>query len=199
MTRILLCLTGLLWTLAAVTISAEVILNEPSVNSGDQQGFVVALSADGTHALVGAPGATVNGINQAGKAFMYVLSHGEWQRTQEFDEPTPVSGDRFGSAVAMSTDAGMLIIGAPGATASGQAGAGRVYVFTAVGGSWSMHELSEPNAGADDAFGTAVAISGNGSIAVVGAPAAARSGKAFVFTLNAGAAGRRAGRTSCAC
>jgi len=175
--------------LLSISTSAEVILNEPSVNSGDQQGFVVALSADGTHALVGAPGATVNGINQAGKAFMYVLSHGQWQRTQEFDDPTPVSGDRFGSAVAMSTYASMLIIGAPGASASGQAGAGRVFVFTAAGGSWSMHELSEPNAGADDAFGTAVAISGNGSIAVVGAPAAAHSGKAFVFTLNAGVAG----------
>ncbi len=187
MRRILLCLTGLLLTLAAVAASAEVILNEPSVNSGDQQGFVVALSADGTHALVGAPGATVNGISQAGKAFIYVLSHGDWQRTQEIDDPTPVSGDRFGSALAMSTDGGMLIIGAPGAAAGGQDAAGRVFVFTAAaGGSWSMHELLEPDMGANDAFGSAVTISGNGNIAVVGAPAAARSGKAFVFTLNAG-------------
>ena len=182
-------MAGFIWMLLSISTSAEVILNEPSVNSGDQQGFVVALSADGTHALVGAPGATVNGINQAGKAFMYVLSHGQWQRTQEFDDPTPVSGDRFGSALAMSIDASMLIIGAPGAAASGQQGAGRVFVYTTASVSWSMHELSEPDAGASDAFGTAVAISGNGGIAVVGAPVAARSGKAFVFTLNAGAAG----------
>jgi uncharacterized repeat protein (TIGR01451 family) len=182
-------MAGSIWMLMAIATSAEVILNEPSVNSGDQQGFVVALSADGIHALVGAPGATVNGTNQAGKAFMYVLSHGQWQRTQEFDDPTPVSGDRFGSALAMSSDGSTLIIGAPGASAGGQDAAGRVFVFTSAAGSWSLHELSEPEAAASDAFGTAVAISGNGGIAVVGAPAAARSGKAFVFTLNAGVAG----------
>ena len=188
MNRVLACLAGLLWTLMAASTSAEVILNEPSISSGDQQGFAVALSADGTLALVGAPGATVNGTSQAGKAFLYVLSHGEWHRTQEFDDPTPVSGDRFGSAVAISVDGGTLIIGAPGAAASGQAAAGLAFVFAAVSGSWAMHELPEPDAGSNDAFGTAVAISGNGSIAVVGAPAAAHSGKAFVFTLNAGVA-----------
>ena len=188
MNRVLACLAGLLWTLMAASTSAEVILNEPSVSSGDQQGVAVALSADGTLALVGAPGATVNGTNQAGKAFLYVLSHGVWTRTQEFDDSTPVSGDRFGSAVAISADGSTLIIGAPGAAASGQAAAGRVFVFTGASGSWSMHELSEPDGGANDAFGTAVAISGNSGIVVVGAPAAARSGKAFVFTLNSGVA-----------
>ena len=189
MNRVLACLIGLIWALVVASTSAQVILGEPSISSGDQQGFAVALSADGTRALVGAPGATVNGTSQAGKAFMYVLSHGVWHRTQEFDDPTPVSGDRFGSAVAISADGSTLIIGAPGAAASGQAAAGRVFVFAAANGGWGRHELSEPDAGTNDAFGTAVALTGNGGTAVVGAPAAARAGKAFVFTLNNGMAG----------
>ena len=189
MNRVWACLVGLLWTLMAAGTSAEVILNEPSISSGDQQGFAVALSADGTRALVGAPGATVNGASQAGKAFLYVLSHGVWTRTQEFDDPSPVSGDRFGSAVAISADGSTLIIGAPDAAASGQAAAGRAFVFAAVSGGWGRHELSEPGAGVNDAFGTAVALTGNGGTAVVGAPAAARAGKAFVFTLDHGVAG----------
>ncbi len=173
---------------AALAASAAVPLREAAVNSGDQQGFAVALSADGTEALVGAPGATVNGQALAGKAYLYVLSRHVWTRTHEFDDPAAAGGDQFGSAVALSADGSIALIGAPATAANnGNGAAGQVYAFIAVHGAWAAHPLPEPGAAAVDAYGSAVALSADGSLAVVGAPASSNNlGKAYVFRLSGG-------------
>src|SRR5579863_2157573 len=179
----------LLGIAAASAVSAAMTLPEATVNSGDQQGFAVALSADGTIALVGAPGATVNGQSLAGKAFLYVLSQHVWTRTHEFDDPAGAGGDQFGSAVALSADGSIALLGAPAIAANNGGGAaGQVYAFTNAHGAWSTHPLPEPGPAAVDAYGSAVAISADGSLAVAGAPASNNNiGKAYVFRLNGGA------------
>lgn len=181
-------LVALLGIAAAMVTSAAVPLREPAVTSGDQHGFSVALSADGTVALVGAPGATVNSQVLAGKTYLYVLSQHVWTRTREFDDPA-AAGDQFGSAVALSADGNTALIGAPATAANNGNGApGQAYVFTAVHGAWAAHPLPEPGTAATDAYGSAVAISADGGLAVVGAPAFSNNlGKAYVFTLNGGA------------
>lgn len=182
-------LVALLGVTAALAASAAVPLREAAVNSGDQQGFSVALSADGTVALVGAPGATVSGQGLAGKAYLYVLSQHVWTRTHEFDDPAGAGGDQFGSAVALSADGSIALIGAPATAANnGNGGAGQVYVFVAAHGAWTVHPLPEPGAAATDAYGSAVAMSADGSLAVAGVPAFNNNvGKAYVFKVAGGA------------
>ena len=176
---------------AAAPVSAAVPLKEGAANSGDQQGFAVALSADGTLALVGAPGATVNGQALAGKAYLYMLSQRVWKRVHEFADPASAGGDQFGSAVALSGDGGTAVIGAPATAANNGGGAqGRAYVFTSASGAWTAHPLPEPGAAAVDAFGSAAAVSADGGVAIIGAPGFGNNlGKAYAFKLGGGGVG----------
>ncbi len=179
---------ALLGIAATAAVSPAAPLREPVVNSGDQQGFAVALSADGTLALVGAPGATVNGQALAGKAYLYVLSQHVWKRAHEFDDPAGAGGDQFGMAVALSGGGSIAVIGAPATAANnGNGAAGQAYVFTAARGSWTTQPLPESGISAIDAYGSSVAISADGSLAVVGAPAFSNNlGRACVFQLSGG-------------
>ena len=91
------------------------------------------------------------------------------------------SGDRFGSAVALSADGSTLVVGALGEDSSAMGthwqadnsagNAGAVYVFKRASGVWSQHAyVKASNAGAQDLFGSAVAISADGNTFAVGAP-----------------------------
>ena len=91
------------------------------------------------------------------------------------------ANDVFGDAIALSSDGNTLAVGAPGesSNATGIGGnqtdntapnAGAVYVFTRAGTTWTQQAyIKASNAGAGDAFGSAVALSGDGNTLVVGA------------------------------
>src|SRR6266571_656202 len=113
------------------------------------------------------------------------------------------AADEFGFAVALSGDGNTLAVGAtgedsalPGVTTglvsegtAGNAapGAGAVYVFTRIAGTWSQHSyVKASNTGAADNFGSSVALSGDGNTLAVGAigedGSAAEAGAVYVFT-----------------
>lgn len=97
---------------------------------------------------------------------------------------TPVNGERFGSAVAISGDT--LVVGVPESdTMVGPQNVGRVDVFVRSGTDWvKQASLYAPSLGDGDKFGTSVAIQGD--TIVVGAPyregSHGESGAAYVFT-----------------
>lgn len=121
------------------------------------------------------------------------------------------AGDRFGNVLALSGDGKTLVVGAPGEDSSSSpwsyndaSGAGAAYVFVVSGDQWSLQSrLKAPNAEADDHFGSALAITADGSTIAVGAPAedssatgvggnqddnaAAGAGAVYVFTRANGA------------
>jgi hypothetical protein len=130
---------------------------------GDYFGLSVAVS--GTTAVVGAPQKIVGSNAQQGTVYVFANSGGTWSQQQELLASDGATGDGFGSAV--SVGGGVTLIGAPARTAT-IPGQGVVYAFTQSGSTWNQQqELVANDAGENDAFGTAVALSG--ATAVIGA------------------------------
>ncbi|MDX2012887.1 MAG: hypothetical protein SFW67_22000 [Myxococcaceae bacterium] len=87
------------------------------------------------------------------------------------------AGFRFGDAVAISGNGVTLAVGSTfeGSSAQGISGAapmsGAVYVFTRGAGGWQQQAfLKASNAGADDSFGNAIALSDDGDTLAIGSP-----------------------------
>jgi uncharacterized repeat protein (TIGR01451 family) len=140
--------------------------------------FGKAVAISGNAMVVGAPG---NDGHPAGKAFVLTYSEakGAWSEPVELAPDETGSESNFGHSVAISGST--VVVGAPGENGDP---AGRAYVFTGSGSSWSKPtELDGPAENRD--FGASVAISG--STVIVGDPEAetgesVETGAAYVFT-----------------
>jgi hypothetical protein len=169
-------------TLASST-SPNATLTNSGGSDGDGFGSSVALSSDGTTALIGAGG--VN--SDSGAAYVYLApSGGTWA-----DNTGPkatltdggVTGDSLGASVALSSDGTTALIGA-----SDVGDEATAYVFSvAMVSSWAS--TPSPNAALSNGFSgsgqnldSSVALSSDGTTALIGAPAAdASAGAAYVF------------------
>jgi hypothetical protein len=142
-------------------------------------GSSVALSSDGSTALVSAP---LEGAD-SGAVWVFVRSGSSWvQQGPKLTNPGP--GGFFGSSVALSADGNTALIGA-----RGNGGPGSAFLFTREGGVWSSRSpaLSSPEGNAGDEFGASVALAGSGEEALIGAAGENHgAGGAFVFSLHAG-------------
>jgi hypothetical protein len=135
-------------------------LNDPA--NGDL-GFVVALSADGHTALVGA----FNAGNGDGAAWIFARSASGWKQQAELTGrgQTGANGE-FGAAVALSGNGDTALIGCPGNDFE----IGGVWVYSRRQGKWSQQgpfltgQGEIPYAG----FGINIAVSGSGHTAVIG-------------------------------
>lgn len=172
--------------------------------ANDGFGTSVALSGDGNTLAVGAPGEDGSASN-SGAVYVFTRSGGSWSQQGSPIKATGTAlNDRFGSAVALSSDGNTLAVGAPGRNVD----AGSVYVFVRSGTSWTEEgNLSATNAGANDGFGTSVALSNDGNTLAVGAPGedgsntgidppsnelASNSGAAYVFVRSSSIWGQEA-------
>ncbi len=101
--------------------------------------------------------------------------------------PTTDGGGEFGSAVALSADGQVALVGAPGAGTSYD-GAG--YLYSESGATWPSSPTAffpgPPGAGAED--GNSVALSANGQVALLGAPEGGpfQDGVAFIYAESGG-------------
>ena len=148
--------------------------------AGDHFGGAVAISGD--WAIVGAPRAA----GDSGAAYIFERgAGGTWTETEKLLADDGVPDDSFGGAVAMSGD--QAIVGATGDDDKGDA-SGSAYVFERdAGGTWTQTQKLLASDGAeDDAFGGALAISGDR--AVIGATGdddkGDWSGSAYIFERN---------------
>ncbi len=154
------------WTLPGNKIVA------PGAGSGAHFGYSVALA--GERAIVGAPGAAAG----AGVAWGFT------QATAALDEPFEITGSgevgagAFGSSVALSGDGHTALIGAPGDSS----GAGAAWLFGSSGGAWTTLQQLGSGEAEQLKFGTSVALSGDGTSALVGgAPEESRMGAVWSF------------------
>ncbi len=148
--------------------------------ANDQAGGSVSISGD--RALVGVPNA--DGSNpSSGAAYVFVRSGTTWTQEAKLVVPEVNSGDRLGSAVALSGST--AVVGAGYLNEAGNSGQGAAFVFVHDGMTWNQQaKLVATNGSADDEFGKAVAISGDSVL--VGASysdtTGATTGSAYVFT-----------------
>jgi hypothetical protein len=124
--------------------------------------FGISVALDGTHALVGAEGATVGANTHQGAAYAFASSGGSWSETQKLVASDGAEWNYFGRSVAL--DGASAAIGAYGPNAL----QGEAYLFAASGGSWNETQALVASDGAGgDQYGIMVALSG--STALVGA------------------------------
>jgi hypothetical protein len=143
-----------------------------------QQGWSVALSGDGNTAIVG--GWADN--SQIGAAWVFTRTNGVWvQQGQKLGGTDRVGNARQGWSVRLSSDGNTALVG--GYTDNNSAGA--AWVFIRTNGVWGQQgpKLVGTGAVGNAAQGYSVALSGNGSTALVGGYADNNEvGAAWVFT-----------------
>ncbi len=177
----------------AAALQEESKLTSEPGSTATAFGFSVAVSGDGNTALVG----TRRTHSAAGAVWVFVRSDGVW--TQQ--GPALVGGEEaegsegggcaspeaegpecsFGRSVALSADGDTALIGG----ANDDGGRGAAWVFTRKGSTWSQQggELLGGEELGDGHFGRSVALSGDGSTALIGGAAAPQTrGAAWVFT-----------------
>jgi hypothetical protein len=146
------------WTQTGADINGEA--------AGDELGFSVAMSGDGSRVVIGAPLNDGTG-SDAGHVRAYTLISGTWTQTGA-DINGEAADDDSGSSVAMSGDGSRIAIGAEGDDGNGDS-AGRVRVYTLINGTWTQTGLDIDGEAADDNSGSSVAMSGDGSRIAIGA------------------------------
>jgi hypothetical protein len=162
-----------------------------NIEPGDNFGYAVALSQDGTTMAVGAwaerSGArgvdgdqSDNSVPEAGAVYVFVRDAAGWtQQAYLKASNTGIGldlGDSFGWNLAISGDGDLIAVGAPLEDSSPQgedtvSAAGAVYMFRRTGASWQQEAfLKASNPRQSASFGNNVALSLDGTRLAVGAP-----------------------------
>jgi len=166
----------------------EAYVKAAQTSNNAQFGYRVALSADAATLAVGAPveASAATGIdgNQAdhsmpGAGAVYLFSrNATWHQEAYLKASNTGANDQFGFSVALSADGSTLAVGANGeaSAAIGIDGnqadhstpfAGAIYTFTRTDTAWNQQAyLKASNTNAADFFGSSVALSASGVLAV---------------------------------
>lgn len=167
----------------------QVYIKASNAERSDYFGSSVALTADGQLLVVGASGEDSglindlqdNSANSAGAVYVFDKGNNGWQETAYLKASQPGVADVFGWQVAVSADGSRIAVGAlyEDGSATGVNGdeldnasedSGAVYVFDLGELGWVQSAyIKASNTGANDNFGTALALSADGSTLVVGA------------------------------
>lgn len=162
-------------------------------DAGDQFGWSVTLSDDGNLMAVGAPteSSKARGINgdqsdnsaaNAGAVYVFNRTGSTWAQTSYLKGEQTDPGDLLGFCVDFSSDGNTLAIcgfdedgGVPGVNGNqadnSKGGSGCIYIFVRDGASWKQTTyLKQSNLNHNqDAFGSAIALSGDGKTLAVDA------------------------------
>jgi hypothetical protein len=176
----------------------QLVQHGSKITGGGEQGegrfgISVALSQDGSTALIGAP----YDDNLHGAAWVFTRSSSGWvqqgAKLTTDDQGAQGGGEQcveeageepgecaFGRSVALSADGNTALIGSP----SGNESHGSAWVFTRSGSEWSLQRtLVGPNQSGEGRFAKSVALSADGNTALIGNPSAdGGHGAAWVFS-----------------
>ena len=155
------------------------------VAAGDNSGYSVSLSGDGSIVAIGAPNNDENGDN-SGQVRVFANNNGVWTQIGA-DILGEANDDNFGYSVSLNANGTVLAVGSPNNDGNGT-DAGRVRVFKNVSGSWTQMGQSIDGEDGGDNFGTSVSLNDDGSIVAIGSPYnddnASTSGSVRVYKYN---------------
>lgn len=153
-------------------------------------GLALSLSGDGSTLAVGASGehSAATGVNgnqtdntspRAGAVYIFAIRASSWSQQAYLKASNAAADDEFGASLSLSSDGNTLAVGAPGESSSatgingnqndnGASRSGAVYAFHRVSDAWSQEAyIKASNCGAEDEFGSAVALSADaGTLAI---------------------------------
>jgi hypothetical protein len=158
----------------------------------DEFGRSVALSEDGSTAIIGAYLEDDSSTTDNGAAYVFTRAMGSWSQQAKLLAGDKASSDRFGNSVTLSGDGNTALIGGEREDDSGTTDNGAAYVFTRSMGSWSQQaKLLAADKANTDYFGISVALSSDGNTALIGAEReddgiTTDNGAAYVFTRSMG-------------
>jgi len=187
------CSGSIALSVASAMLPAIGYLKATSPNANDAFGTSVGVSGDGSTVVVGVPSDDTTAAD-SGAAYVFARVAGEWSQQAYLKASGAAAGNAFGKTAVISNDGSTIAIGAPNRATN----AGAVYVFVRNGANWAQQggALISGNTQDNDRFGTALAISSNGSVLAIGAigedsdgsgstnNSALDSGAAYVFARN---------------
>ena len=157
---------------------------------GDQFGFSLAISDDGSTIAVGSNSedSSATGINgnqddnsmiSAGAVYVFTRTGNNWTQQAYVKPSNTFGGMQFGYAVALSADGSTMGVAGydeggtsreiNGPQTRGRTGSGAAYIFTRAGSTWTQQSyLKASNAEQNDSLGVSIALSDDGSTALVG-------------------------------
>lgn len=148
------------WTLVAT-------LKPSDGSEGSFFGISCSLSKDGSLIAVGAHGDSKTAAN-SGAVYLYTKKNGEYTQSIKLTPGDSKRNMQFGRATAVSDDGSTVLVGAHGS--SDKTSSGVAFVFAKSGVIWARQaKLVARNPIAEDGFGISVALSDNGSKAIIGA------------------------------
>lgn len=168
--------TGSAWTQQSKLIASDGV-------ASDLFSISVSISGDGNTVAIGASGDD----SSKGSVYIFTKSGSTWTQQTKITSTDSAASDEFGISVSLTTDAEAILIGARSNDISGVSDTGAAYIFNKAGSSWiQLNKLNHATRAANDAFGSSVAIAGNGSAAVIYAPQTGTSltGAGLVYYFN---------------
>jgi hypothetical protein len=137
--------------------------------NNEASGYGWSVNIKGNYLIVGAPYQKDANGSAMGAAYVYYFNGVSWVLQQTIMGTT--AGRDFGAIVAISQSGLHLAVSEPNAAVNGISGAGTVRIYTKAFGAYIIQaSLIDPNPVTNEGFGSAMALSPNGTYAIVGAP-----------------------------
>lgn len=173
---------GAAYLFSTLSSAGEKITSGSASSEGDF-GKSVALSDDGTTAIIGAPWTTIGSNIVQGAAYIFI-NDGGWVLEEVLVAPDGTEWSHFGNSVDISDNGNTVIVGSHGVYEGH--GQGAAYVYVRNGFDWNLQQKLVAADGQQlDFFGLSVALSGDGNTALVGSPFDTNNfsdeGSAYVF------------------
>lgn len=137
----------------------------------DRAGGSVAISADGSRVIVGAPSANPGGMMDAGAAYVFRREGSTWVEEAMLTAADGAVSDQFGVSVALSADGLFALVGAYNDDVGAAGNAGSAHFYRRTGTTWAEDAapILSPTPAGNDRFGVDVSLSADGTVALIGA------------------------------